>query len=206
MQSNSSSKERNLTIKEAADFLGVSTLTLRLWDNSGKLIANRTLGGHRRYDLCDLKRVLGQEEPAKIELPVVIYCRVSSHDQKKTGDLRRQKIRLLEFCASKAYKVGYVLEEVGSGLSSNRRKLKKLLKLSHDGKISRIVIEHRDRLSRFMYGSFKDFFRLDGIVLECVDDLMPKSYEEELTNDMIMILASFAGKIHGRRSGKNANK
>ncbi|ADL12442.1 regulatory protein MerR [Acetohalobium arabaticum DSM 5501] len=43
-----------LSVKEAADFLGVAKSTLRRWDNEGKLVADRTEGGHRRYPYYSL--------------------------------------------------------------------------------------------------------------------------------------------------------
>ncbi len=50
-------KPKLLTIKKASDILGVSMMTLRRWDKSGKLSALR-LGGkksHRLYRLEDLE-------------------------------------------------------------------------------------------------------------------------------------------------------
>ncbi|MHB8369610.1 MAG: MerR family DNA-binding transcriptional regulator, partial [Leptospirales bacterium] len=44
--------ERLVGIKDAAKTLGVSITTLRRWDASGKLAADHTAGGHRRYDLA----------------------------------------------------------------------------------------------------------------------------------------------------------
>ncbi|MBN1485288.1 MAG: helix-turn-helix domain-containing protein, partial [Chloroflexia bacterium] len=41
-----------IDISQAAHILGVSRKTLRRWDQEGKLPAERTLGGHRRYDLA----------------------------------------------------------------------------------------------------------------------------------------------------------
>jgi len=38
-----------LSIDEAAKYLGVSSKTLRRWESAGKLIPERTEGGHRRY-------------------------------------------------------------------------------------------------------------------------------------------------------------
>jgi len=44
-----------ITIHEAADFLGVSTKTLRRWDTSGALVPDRTEGNQRRYLMTDLE-------------------------------------------------------------------------------------------------------------------------------------------------------
>ena len=46
---------KNLTIAEAAEYLGVTTTTLRRWDKSGKLPAKRSEGGHRYYSQLDLE-------------------------------------------------------------------------------------------------------------------------------------------------------
>jgi excisionase family DNA binding protein len=49
-------EEKLLTIREAAEFLGVSIDTLRRWDKSGKLVAAKKEGGtHRYYSRNDLE-------------------------------------------------------------------------------------------------------------------------------------------------------
>ena len=48
-----------LTVRKAADFLGVSVSTLRNWDRQGKLNPVRNpLNGYRLYRLADLEAVL----------------------------------------------------------------------------------------------------------------------------------------------------
>ena len=63
-------KIRHLSIHEAAEHLGLSTKTLRRWEASGKLVAVRTRGGHRRYLLSDLTN-LGHKRAGKIKKEVV---------------------------------------------------------------------------------------------------------------------------------------
>lgn len=46
--------DRLLTLKEASEILGVSKVTLRRWDNDGKLKALRTIGNARRYSEKDI--------------------------------------------------------------------------------------------------------------------------------------------------------
>src|SRR5689334_18841788 len=60
-----------LTIGEAAEFLGVSTATLRNWDRSGKLKPRRhPQNGYRIYLHEDLQQVLQSAElPAATESP-----------------------------------------------------------------------------------------------------------------------------------------
>jgi excisionase family DNA binding protein len=84
--------ERLLTTAEVCQLLSVSRWTLKKWDDSGRLPAIRTDGGHRRYRQSDVYKFMGQEVESLINLDLTaVYCRVSSHDQKQKGDLDRQQ-------------------------------------------------------------------------------------------------------------------
>ena len=54
--------DRLLTLKETGKLLNVSKQTLQRWDNSGKLIAIRTEGGHRRYKLSDIEKIMNMKD------------------------------------------------------------------------------------------------------------------------------------------------
>ena len=56
-----------LNMKETMDYLNVSKVTLQRWDNSGKLKAVRTSGGHRRYKLSDLEKFIGDNNDEEKE-------------------------------------------------------------------------------------------------------------------------------------------
>jgi len=196
-------------IREAAKMLGLSPETLRLWDFSGKVKAVRTQGNHRRYRLNDIKELQGsltEEDKSPNENAVCAYCRVSSNEQKQKGDLDRQKGRILEYCLKKKYRVDYVFEEVGSGMSDSRCKLNKIFKLVVSKKINKIVVEHKDRLCRFNFNIYKSFFDSYGVTIEWIDDVLPKSYEAELVEDMLSLMATFSARIYGKRSAENRKK
>lgn len=54
-----------ITIKEAAAIIGVSALTLRNWDKSGKFKALRhPINNYRVYRLEDIKSLLNDMKPA----------------------------------------------------------------------------------------------------------------------------------------------
>jgi len=56
-------KEIYFSIKEAAEILGVSTLTLRNWDKSGKFPAQRhPMNNYRVYKLSTLEDVINDIE------------------------------------------------------------------------------------------------------------------------------------------------
>ena len=100
-------------IGEAATALGVSVSTLRRWDASGKLEAETTRGGHRRYDLAKL-RADRFHAGNDIQRKTIAYARVSSHDQK--ADLERQKQVLELYCARQGWTFEVVTES-GSGMN-----------------------------------------------------------------------------------------
>ena len=91
-------------ISAAALLLGICTKTIRRWDAAGKIECKRTLGGHRRISLIEIERLLtptSNTQNSQADAAVAIYCRVSSHDQKKKGDLDRQIDAAQEFCQNK---------------------------------------------------------------------------------------------------------
>jgi len=52
-----------VTIKSAAEILGVSIETLRNWDKSGKLKAKRDVhNGYRLYSISDIQNLLGKDK------------------------------------------------------------------------------------------------------------------------------------------------
>ena len=113
---------------------------------------------------------------------------------------------MLEYCANKKYKVGYVLEEVCSGMNSVRPKLNQVFKLVEEHKITRVVVEHSDRLARFFIPVFEEFFRSHNVEIEYAEKVMDEGFEQELVKDMITLMSSFSAKIYGRRSHENRKK
>src|SRR5215813_7433252 len=85
-------------------------------------------------------------EPVQAASGAALYARVSSADQK--DDAARQMERLKEYAAARGYQVLAEVTEIASGLNDERPKLKKLLT---NAKVGVLVVEHRDRLTRFGY-------------------------------------------------------
>ena len=132
------------SIGKAAKELGVSRDTLRRWEKAGKITVERTVKGHRRYNIATL---LGTS-PRKVltEKKTVAYARVSSHDQKE--DLLRQVQLLESFCAANGWTCE-IIEDLGSGLNYNKRGLRNLIRSICLTEIDRLVLTHKDRLLRF---------------------------------------------------------
>ena len=52
---------RSLTASEAAAIIGVSVATVRGWADDGRLPSHRTVGGHRRFDMEELRVWLDEQ-------------------------------------------------------------------------------------------------------------------------------------------------
>lgn len=183
---------RLLNIKEASLYLNVTPDCLRKWHRSGKLIPYTTAGGHRRYDEDLLKEFIGIEtkNKSKDELISATYARVSSNNQKQSGDLDRQSQRLSEYCAEHNIYVEYIIKDVGSGLNDNREGFNKLCDLVLNRKINQVIIENKDRLTHFQFNFIKKFFKSYDCEIIIVNDSVMTD-NEELTTDMMSLLASF---------------
>ena len=184
-----------LKMEEAAQYLNVSQDCLRKWDRANKLKPLKTAGGHRRYSTDVLDEFLGVKKKPKEDAPIVCatYARVSSNEQKQKGDLDRQSQRLSEYCAKKGMLVTHIIKDVGSGLNDNRSGFVKLTDLIIKQKVNKLVIEHKDRLTRFQFKFIKKMFESYGCEVIVING-MDVSDTEELAADMMSLLASFSGK------------
>lgn len=187
--------EKLYTIKEAKKLLGVTTWTIQQWDRQGKIRCVRTLGGRRRIPESEIKRILGLRE----ERIVVGYARVSSSTQK--DDLKRQKQLISSYAKEKGYGEIQVLTDIGSGLNENRKNFLKLLNMVSERKISKLIIAYEDRLTRFGFETLKKMFTTFGTEIEVINH-EEETPHEELVEDLITIVAHFAGKLYGMRSHK----
>lgn len=71
-----------LTIKQASMLLGVSEQTLRNWENSGKLVPQRTSGGHRRY----LESQINPLRKKQLSLPEILLPCVTPAKLRALGE------------------------------------------------------------------------------------------------------------------------
>jgi predicted site-specific integrase-resolvase len=120
------------------------------------------------------------------------YARVSSTENKT--NLIAQSKRVQEFCAAKGWQVNIVVEECGSGLNDSRKKLEKLLS---NKQVSRIVVEHKDRLTRFGFNYIKKLWPGEIVIInEVTED------EKDLMQDFVSLVTSFTARLYGRRRSK----
>jgi putative resolvase len=126
---------------------------------------------------------------------VVLYARVSSHDQR--ADLDRQVARLTRWATEQYLPVTQVVTEVGSGLNGKRPKLRRVLS---DRDATVIVVEHRDRLARFGVEHLEAALSAQGRRIVVAD---PGETTDDLVRDMIEVLTSMCARLYGRRGARN---
>ena len=183
-----------LRTKKACEHFGVVPSTLRRWADSGMVEFKRTAGNQRIYRI-DSQTAAVQSQPTKASF---VYVRVSS--QKQKDDLQRQA----EFMQSQ-FPGFTVIKDIGSGLNFKRRGLLKLLELSSQGRVQKLVVASKDRLRRFGFDLVEWCFLQNNTEL-LVLDKCDKSPEEEFTEDILAVLQVFACRWNGKRSYSLKNK
>jgi putative resolvase len=116
-----------------------------------------------------------------------VYARVSSSENKT--NLLSQSKRVQDFCAAKGWIVSVVVEECGSDLNDGRKKLQKLLQ---DKSVTRIVVEHKDRLTRFGFNYINELWHGEIVIInEVVED------KNDLMQDFVSLVTSFTARLYG---------
>ena len=126
---------------------------------------------------------------------VVVYARVSSHDQR--SDLDRQVARMTKWTTAQGMSVSEVVTEVGSGMNGRRRKISRLLA---DATATTIVVERRDRLARFGVENLEAALSAQCRRIVVVDG---GEVDDDLVRDMTEVLTGFCARLYGRRGARN---
>ncbi len=183
-----------LSIQEAADLLGVSSNTLRRWEAQGKITSERTVGGHRRYQVNDL---LNQKSDASL---TIAYARVSSRDQKT--ELERQILMLEVYCTNRGWSYE-IISDLGSGINYRKKGLVKLLKLITTYQVERLVLSHKDQLLRLGSDLIFSLCEQFGVEVVIINNSENSIVEEDLATDLLEIIKVFSARLYGSRNDKN---
>ena len=124
----------------------------------------------------------------------MVYARVSSADLKE--DLDRQVGRVVEWATQQGYRPDEVVKEIGSGLNGNRRRLRRLVA---DHTVGTIVVERRQRLSRFGFEYVEAALAGRGARILVMDE---GELEDDLVRDVTEVMTSLCARLYGRRSAR----
>ena len=187
-----------MSIGKFAKEVGLSVQHLRKLHDDNILVPDViTKGGTRYYSDEQLQAYLNKNNPQQ-DLPVVLYARVSTRNQK--DDLDRQIKNLKSYAISKGYSFEIIID-IGSDINYTKQGLKQLIQKINNKEISKIVILYRDRLIGLGFELIEYLCELNDISIEIIDNTTV-STKPELTNDLIQIITVFANKLYGPKSKK----
>lgn len=172
--------------------LQITPTTLMNWKNSGKIEFKKLSD---KKILYNIDSVVNQNITKQSR--IAIYSRVSNTKQK--DDLLRQSELLRTYVVSRGNIVSYDISDIASGMNENRKGLQTLIDLIHSSEIDEIVITFKDRLTRFGFSYFENWFSKFGVKITVVNATKEEDFQQELTQDLISIIHHFSMKLYSNR-------
>ena len=178
--------------KDVLKILNVTRPTLSRYVKDGIIKVDSTYGGKHNYNAESVYAFVGLKNKKHDKINVC-YARVSNPPKKYAEE---QLSRLLNFCSSRGIHIDRTYIDVKSGMNFDRDGLNELIQEVVKGNIGTIVIENKDRLCRFGFELFLTFCKFYNTTIVVANDITDKSYEEELTEDLISIIHYFSMKSY----------
>jgi len=177
-----------MKLSQYAKQQGISYKTALRWWQAGLI---------KGYQTATRTIIVTEEVPpeAIVKQKVAIYARVSSREHEAL--LERQMERMKDYCASKGYQIAVSVKEIASGVNDTRPKL---LSLLEDATVTLIVVEHKDRLTRFGFHYLETLLEMQGRKIEVVN--LAENGKEDLLQDLTSIIYSFCARLYGQRRAK----
>ena len=135
------------------------------------------------------------DDPGNVPARTVVYARVSNRERKDS--LKSQAERCVAFANGKGISVDHIYNEVASGMNDSRRELWRML----DSKPTTIIVENKDRLTRFGFEYLNRLLQQHGCSILVLNPSV--NDEEDLLKDLTSVIYSFCTRLYGRRRAKN---
>lgn len=181
-----------MKLNEYAKKNGIRYLTAYLYWKKGYIKGRQMPTGTIFIDEEESKDFKLDKIKQKVGNKAILYARVSSSENK--DNLESQLTRLREYSLAKGYEIIKEVSEVGSGINDKRRKLLTIIK---NKQCDIIVVEHKDRFSRFGTNIIEELLKQTGKELDIINKV--ETDEEDIIQDLISIITSFSAKIYGKR-------
>ena len=190
--------------KEVKKLLDITQPTLSKYVKIGLIKVEKINPYFYIYNDDDVYKLIGSKR-TKHERINVSYARVSNKPRK--NDLKEQSNRIYNYSLTNGLSISKQFEDIKSGMSFDRTGLKQMLKLIVDRQIENIVIENKDRLCRFGFEIFVELFKFYGTkIIVISEEIQNKTYEQELTDDLISIIHYFSMKSYSNKRKLNKMK
>ncbi len=184
--------------KEVLQLLGISRPTLTKYVKTGVIRVTELPNKRYDYNSDDVFKLFNKG----VERKTYLYARVSTPKQK--ADLENQVAMLKQFCFSNGYRISGIYSDIASGISFEKRKdFFSLLDEVLDGRVEKVVITYKDRLSRVGFDLFYHLFKkyhCDIIVMSEVGSV--KLDSEEIFEEIISLLHCYSMKLYSKRKAK----
>jgi putative resolvase len=109
---------------------------------------------------------------------------------------------LRKYVEQNNWKLVGVVKDVASGLKEDRKGLLKLVEMAKKREFDVLLVAYKDRLTRFGFKYLEELFKAYGVKIGVAFQEPPKDYYQELVEDLIEIVTSFASRIYGKRTHK----
>ena len=184
--------------KEVLNVLRITRPTLTKYVKTGVIKAIPKPNGQYEYDEESVYAFLNKDVKRK----TYIYARVSTSKQKK--DLEIQIELLKQFCFTNGYTISGIFADVASGISFEKRK--EFFAMLDDilaGKVERVVITYKDRLSRVGYDLFLHLFRQFHCEIVVMSEVgSAKLDSQEIFEEIISLLHCYSMELYSKRKEK----
>jgi len=187
-----------LKANEVIKLLNITRQTLYNYTKQGKIRVTKMDNGHYKYNRDDVYKIFN----GGITRKTVIYSRVSTNKQKK--DLENQKELLKQFCFTNGIILGGAYSDIASGISFEKRKdFFKMLEEIIEGRIERVVITYKDRLSRVGFDLFSFLFKKYNCEILVISEVANEKLDsQEVFEEIVSLLHCFSMKMYSSRKKK----
>ena len=184
--------------KEVLELLQITRPTLTKYVKEGLIEVTTLPNGRYDYSKESVYKIFNKGVKRK----TYIYARVLTTKQKK--DLENQIDMLKQFCFSNGYEVSKVYSDIASGISFEKRKdFFKMLDDIISGKVERVVISYKDRLSRVGYELFYYLFKKYNCEIIVISEVGSKKLDsEEIFEEIISLLHCYNMRLYSKRKGQ----
>ena len=187
-----------MTAKEVLRILQITRPTLTKYVKEEKIKVIVKGNGRYDYDADSVYKMLNKE----IERKTYLYARVSTSKQKK--DLENQVQLLKNFCFQNGYIIHGVYQDVASGISFDKRK--QFFEMLDDilaGKVNRVIITYKDRISRVGFELFTYLFEKYGCEIIVISEIGSEKLDsQEIVEEIVSLLHCYSMKLYSNRKAK----
>lgn len=188
----------NMKASEVLQLLKITRPTLTKYVKEGKIKVIVKGNGQYDYDIDSVYRMLNKD----IERKTYLYARVSTIKQKK--DLENQIQLLKNYCFQNGLQINGIYTDVASGISFKKRKdFFIMLDDIIAGKVKKVVITYKDRLSRVGFELFSYLFKKYGCEIIVVSEVGSEKLDsEEIFEEIVSLLHCYSMKLYSKRKGQ----